>query len=588
MLVPADIIAAKLLGQITKIPTVEIRRTLQEADRAPDALMDLIARLAEKTLLRPAQIKQARRFVAMFEHVRYEAMFLNKLQKAKSVSSENMHGLMAKLEGSLHPRRLGPVLVDMGWLTPDQARKVEQQTRNRLLKEDLRVLERYREEKFKGIGKPLIKQAVIDDSIFRVSILFHSQETIDLVNAQIEKLKQQPYARAELTPYTIDPAAAKATIERRGSTSSKPIVHDIYLDDDPLGESMDDSEDEAFEEAAAQMHKSITTSRFNPKALQAALQEEDEDLDERTDIGPFEVMECLGQGGMGAVYMCRDSDNGSMAAVKVMLAKKAKAVDVQRFHREAHITGLLDHKNTIRLIDQGKTEDNLDWMAISLCAGKSLKGLLKREGRLLVDVAFHIFEQILEGLESVHQRGIVHRDLKPENIFVQAGNNQRVTIMDFGIARLMDSDKPKEQQAFRTNAGIVSGSPSYIAPETISGDDIDASTDIYSLGIMFYEMLTGKLPLIANTPYDYLREHLIGIPMTLNQGHSNNYWCRDLEQLLASMLAKEREDRPQSCQVILDAVNGGIRTKTLEQLKSPPKDAGGKSLFNNFFKLLGR
>ena len=153
---------------------------------------------------------------------------------------------------------------------------------------------------------------------------------------------------------------------------------------------------------------------------------------------------------------------------------------------------------------------------------------------------------------------------------------------------ILDSDKPKEQQAFRTNAGIVSGSPSYIAPETISGDDIDASTDIYSLGIMFYEMLTGKLPLIANTPYDYLREHLIGIPMTLNQGHSNNYWCRDLEQLLASMLAKEREDRPQSCQVILDAVNGGIRTKTLEQLKSPPKDAGGKSLFNNFFKLLGR
>lgn len=624
MLVPSDIIAAKLIGQMSSIPIKEIRKTLIEADEAPDTSMDLIARLSEKNYLSSAEVSKTRRYVAHFEHVRYEAMYLKRLKKAINVPKSNMFELMAHLESNNYRRRVGPVLVELGWLSIEQAQQLESQTRRRLLKEDLKVLERYRGEKFKGVSKPLINQEKVDDRVFRVSVLFHSQETVDQVNRTIEKMRSAAVpGGSQLTPYTVDPAAAKLA-QKKNRRNSRPnfnvpqnlgvnapvppappaftpvptpspeatpvpqesgrppsTVHEAYAHQDTdIPE-----DDEVITEEEAKMHKNMRTARYKSLAAQP---EESKDLSELEEIGPYDVMECLGQGGMGAVYMCRESNNGTMAAVKVMLAHKAKASDVKRFHREARITELLDHKNTIALIDQGKTDEGLDWMAISLCAGKSLKGILKKDGRMLVDVAFHIFEQILEGLESVHQKNIVHRDLKPDNIFVQAGNH-KVTIMDFGIARIMDSQLPKEKREFQTKNGVVSGSPSYIAPETISGDEIDARTDIYSLGIMLYEMLTGKLPLYAETPYDYLREHLIGVPMTLYQGCKENYWCGDLEQLIASMLAKEKEDRPVSCQIILDALRGGIRDRAIEQLKNPPK--GGrpsKSLFNNFFKLLGR
>ncbi|MDF1662984.1 MAG: serine/threonine-protein kinase [Planctomycetota bacterium] len=628
MLVPSDIIAAKLIGQMSSIPIKEIRKTLIEADEAPDSSMDLIARLTEKSFLSSAEGSKLRRYVAHFEHVRYEAMYLKRLSKVINVPKNSMFELMAHLESNSYRRRVGPILVELGWVNIEQAQQIESQTRRRLLKEDLKVLERYRGEKFKGVAKPLINQEKVDDRVFRVSVLFHSQETVDQVNKTIEKMRAAGSPNAQqLTPYSVDPAAAKLA-QKKNRRNSRPnfnvpaslgmnapiapatpaytpaptpspsptpvpqsseitangkppsSVHEAYAqqdtdihDDDPI-----------ITEEEAKMHNNMRTARY--KALSAPSAESN--LEELEEIGPYDVMECLGQGGMGAVYMCRESNNGTMAAVKVMLADRAKASDIKRFRREARITELLDHKNTIGLIDQGKTNEGLDWMAISLCAGKSLKGIIKKDGRMLVDVAFHIFEQILEGLESVHQKSIVHRDLKPDNIFVQAGNH-KVTIMDFGIARIIDTHLPKEQREFQTKNGVVSGSPSYIAPETISGDDIDARTDIYSLGIMLYEMLTGKLPLYAETPYDYLREHLIGVPMTLYQGCKENYWCSDLEQMIATMLAKEKEDRPASCQIILDALRGGIRDQAIEQLKNPPK--GGrpsKSLFNNFFKLLGR
>jgi predicted Ser/Thr protein kinase len=597
MLVPADIIAAKLLGQISSVPTKEIRRTLKEADEAYDSSMDVVARLAEKGLLSASEVKRTRRYVAQFEHVRYEAMFLKKLERVRSVPKFKMYELMAYLEGGSYRRRVGPVLVELGWLSVDQAKTIENQSRKRLLKEDLKVLERYRNEKFKNVSKPLIKQEIVTDEIFRVSLLFHSRDTVTSVNREILKMQIENAEKtfSKETPYTIDPTAAKRVrkqaLEDIGQDQIQPIVSAAYVDPDPLGESLGEGDAiaEIITEDEIQIREHIQTARYQSLAARKTVQEKQvENLAERKEIGAYEVMECLGQGGMGAVYMCRDSNNGSMAAVKVMLAHKAKDSDAKRFHREVHITRLLDHKNTIRLIEQGKTADGLDWMGISLCAGKSLKGILKKDGPFEAEVAFHIFEQILEGMESVHQKNIVHRDLKPDNVFVQAGKDRRVTIMDFGIARLMDDHLPKKEQAFRTKLGVVSGSPSYIAPETISGDAIDARTDIYSLGIMFYEMLTGKLPLFAETPYDYLREHLIGIPMTIYQGHRNAYWCSEIEQLMASMLAKEKEDRPASCQLVLDILRGGIRDKTLTQLKDPPKEKQNKSLINSFFKLLGR
>ena len=144
---------------------------------------------------------------------------------------------------------------------------------------------------------------------------------------------------------------------------------------------------------------------------------------------------------------------------------------------------------------------------------------------------------------------------------------------------------------FRTRVGVISGSPAYIAPETVSGDTVDSRTDIYSLGVVLFEMLTGALPYDAHTPYDFLREHLVGMPMTLYQGCREVRWSSSLEALVAEMLAKEPADRPASCEEISARLEGGLK---LEALDVASKGGDGsvnvsRSRFlNGFFKLLGR
>ena len=142
---------------------------------------------------------------------------------------------------------------------------------------------------------------------------------------------------------------------------------------------------------------------------------------------------------------------------------------------------------------------------------------------------------------------------------------------------------------FRTELSLISGTPAFVAPETINSGLIDARTDIYSLGIMFFYLLTGRHPLHVERSGDYLSEHLVGIPLTLSQAKRDVHWTEELESLLASMLAKRPEDRPSSCQEILDQLQGGLRELTLASLHEPPSRPSSSSgrlrrIFNRFFK----
>lgn len=572
MLVPADIIAAKLICQMKLVSLQDLRKLLKRADQDDDASLDIIARLTNEGFLDPRQVKKVRRYIAQFEHVRYEAVFLRRLEKLRSVPKSTMHELIARIEVSAYRRRLGPVMVEQGLLDPEDAAKVERYARKRLAKEDMKVLERYRADGFKGVGRPLVPKDEVSTDIFKVSQLFRSGQT--QVSVKRVKLKLQLLADDD------DPFGGPAGVDEFMPAESAPN----FARGDTQGFDPDDDEDDEPPEH-------IVSSRYR-RPTQVA-ESDGSNLKERKKIGPYGVIECLGQGGMGAVYLAQSEGAHSMVAVKVMLKHKAAAEDLARFQREASITAMLEHENLLRLIDQGETEDGLRWMAISLYAGKALKDIMKDAGGALSpEDAFHYFEQMLVGLSVVHKMKIIHRDLKPDNFFVLAGADKHLRIMDFGIARLMDDDKPEPERLFRTKAGVVSGSPAYIAPETISGDELDARTDIYSLGVVFYEMLTGRLPLFAETPYDYLREHLIGIPMSLFQGKRDSHFCPEIEKLMASMLAKEKDDRPQSCDEILKILReGGLRDKTIADMHNPPKDDSSETksrLFNSFFKLLRR
>ena len=288
---------------------------------------------------------------------------------------------------------------------------------------------------------------------------------------------------------------------------------------------------------------------------------------------------------MGAVYLCQDGPG--LVAVKVMTAPEGED-DHLRFAREGQIYALLEHPNLIHLLDQGTSRGG-PYLVLPVFAGQSLHERLEASGPLAPAEVFEVMEQALAGLEAAHRKRIVHRDIKPDNLFLLAGAELRVKLIDFGIARFLDDLKPDAERAFRTELSIVSGTPAFVAPETINSGSIDARTDIYSLGITFFLLLTGRHPLHAERSGDYLSEHLVGVPLTLSQAKRDAHWPEELERLLASMLAKRPEDRPGSCQEILERLRGGLRARTLATLHDPPSRPASRSarlrrIFNQFFK----
>lgn len=557
---PSDIVAAKLLVQLGDVAPDVLRRELAAVDADPQGAVDLVARLARAGALDGARVTRVRRYVALFEHVRREAIFLRMVEKElPQLSKEEIGELIARLERSDYRTQLAAVLTAQGRIDAAQARALERRARDAMRREDLKVLERYRAQRFEGVSRPLVREPRVATQVFRVSTLFRSRDTIARVKKALLRLDEQAAPPPRDAQFEFMPAEL-------------PSGEEVPLDT----------------ERRRQLEQ-MDTARLKPTEPAGSEGEGPPgELRDRASIGPYEVVECIGQGGMGAVFLAQEEGVGPIVAVKVLLTERASDEDLARFRREAAISSLLKHPNTVTLLDQGETRDGLSYMAIPFFAGRDLKAVLAEAGgRLEPADAFHYFEQLLAGLQAVHEAGVVHRDLKPENCFVLAGAERQLKLVDLGIARLMDDHRPPAERAFRSRAGVISGTPAYIAPETITDDPIDARTDIYSAGILLYELLTGRNPLFAETPYDYLREHLVGVPLTLFQGRKDKAWHPELEGLVASMLAKEKSDRPSSCQAILDRLRGGLRARALEHYANPPAAANAQpsSVLNGFFKM---
>lgn len=204
-----------------------------------------------------------------------------------------------------------------------------------------------------------------------------------------------------------------------------------------------------------------------------------------TFAGRFQVIEELGKGGMGRVYKVFDTDIKEKVALKLLKPEiAADSETIERFSNEIKLARKIRHKNVCGMFDLGKAEGTL-YLTMEFVPGEDLKRLIRRMGQFPTGKAVSVAEQISEGLSAAHDLGIVHRDLKPSNIMVDEEGNAR--IMDFGIARSL-------QEKRITGAGIMIGTPEYMSPEQVEGKDIDQRSDVYSLGIILYEMLAGRVP----------------------------------------------------------------------------------------------
>ncbi len=232
------------------------------------------------------------------------------------------------------------------------------------------------------------------------------------------------------------------------------------------------------------------------------------DLSGTTIASQFKVTRKLGAGGMGAVYLAEQLDMGRHVVIKVMHPEltAGSSQAVERFKREARAVAQLNHPNIVQVYVFGHTDSGQLYQAMEFIDGRTLTDDIKAQGRIPQARALRVMDQVCSALSEAHAVGIVHRDLKPDNIMLtdRHGNPDYVKVLDFGIAKMLGDDGA---QAQLTAAGAVFGTPRYMSPEQVGGKHVDARTDIYALGVILYEMLTGAHPFRADSAIEYLMKH---------------------------------------------------------------------------------
>jgi eukaryotic-like serine/threonine-protein kinase len=269
----------------------------------------------------------------------------------------------------------------------------------------------------------------------------------------------------------------------------------------------------------------------------AALEAVRDPLIGSTIAGRYLVEERIGEGGMATVYRARHKLVDRPCAIKVMNpALAADATVRERFRREAKSTQMLAHPNVIEIFDHGETVDGTPYMVMELLDGQTLAELLA-EGPLPLSRSLSIMIQLARGIARAHDLGVVHRDLKPENMFVcrRADGSDVLKILDFGIARSRDDPR-------LTSAGELFGTPQYIAPERVSAGEAGPSVDLYAMGIILYEIATGKLPFEASDPATFLVKHLNERPSAPRLIEPRI--PAKLEALILQLLEKDPRARP--------------------------------------------
>src|SRR3982751_1138135 len=250
--------------------------------------------------------------------------------------------------------------------------------------------------------------------------------------------------------------------------------------------------------------------------------------------GRYKVIRKLGAGGMANVYLAEDQELGRRVAIKILNDRHANDEQfVERFRREAKNAAALSHPNIVSIYDRGEAEGSY-YIAMEYLDGRSLKELIVSRGPAPLTVAVEYARQILQALRFAHRHGIVHRDIKPHNVLVDAEG--RVKVTDFGIARAGTSQM--------TEAGSIVGTAQYPSPEQARGTSVDQRSDVYSLGIVLYELLTGTVPFTGDTPVEIAMKHLSTIaepPSTRRHDIP-----RDLDLIVMRALAKDPNDRYQS------------------------------------------
>lgn len=281
----------------------------------------------------------------------------------------------------------------------------------------------------------------------------------------------------------------------------------------------------------------------------------------------FQIVALIARGGMGKVYRAQQAPLGRTCAVKILNPRYSGEQDPEfhkRFFLEASIASKLTHPNTVTIFDYGRTDDDIYFMAMEYLEGKTLHRCIRESAPFTEERATHIARQICRSLREAHALGVIHRDLKPANVFLveHADEHDFVKVLDFGLVKHVSDARGEEL----TQAGLFMGSPKYMAPEQIRGDKVDGRADIYALGVILYEMITGKVPFDRPNSVNIMMAHVNEAPPPLRLAHPGVQVSDQFEQLVLRCLEKNPDNRFASMEQLLGelkAVGTGVSTATI-------------------------
>lgn len=269
--------------------------------------------------------------------------------------------------------------------------------------------------------------------------------------------------------------------------------------------------------------------------------------------GRYQIVRIIGRGAMADVYEAHDLKGQRSVALKILRLSVAKSPEsLQRFQREARAQEMLEHRNVARLYGGGATKKGEPYLVVELLRGRSLRTVVRKEGRVSLVRAASYCWQALQGLAAIHTMGITHRDLKPANLMLEPspGPVERVVLIDFGFADIEGGHRLTQQ-------GHVVGSLSYLAPERLKGLPGDERSDLYAVGIILFELLAGRPPFVANDDFELINLHLDQAPHL--PGELSTSLPPSVQSVLMQSLAKDPNDRAQSATAMANQLEAAMR-----------------------------